>query len=65
MIQRFHISAVYNVEIVLTGILRQKLENSPLYRVTPVRPPLQQSPSTQQNNAQRGGQPNRAQRVTA
>uniref|UniRef100_A0A914R219 PAX-interacting protein 1 n=1 Tax=Parascaris equorum TaxID=6256 RepID=A0A914R219_PAREQ len=36
---------VFNVEIILTGILRQKLENSVLYRVAPIRPPLQQSPS--------------------
>ncbi|VDN34290.1 unnamed protein product [Gongylonema pulchrum] len=39
------IAAVYNVEIILTGILRQKLENSSLYRVTPNRPPLQPSPA--------------------
>ncbi|VDD95498.1 unnamed protein product [Enterobius vermicularis] len=38
---------VFNVELILTGILRQKLENSPAYRVTPVRspPPPQMTPS--------------------
>ncbi|VDN01830.1 unnamed protein product [Thelazia callipaeda] len=34
---------VFNAEIILTGVLRQKLENSSLYRITPSRPPLSSS----------------------
>ncbi|KHN81189.1 PAX-interacting protein 1 [Toxocara canis] len=52
---------VFNVEIVLTGILRQKLENSSLYRVAPVRPPVHQSPAPPATPATRTQ--NAAQRV--
>ncbi|VDK61402.1 unnamed protein product [Onchocerca ochengi] len=54
---------VYNVEIILTGILRQKLENSPLYRVAPIRPPLQLVPT--QPPSTKNAQQNVSQRVTA
>uniref|UniRef100_A0A915PVT9 PAX-interacting protein 1 n=1 Tax=Setaria digitata TaxID=48799 RepID=A0A915PVT9_9BILA len=54
---------VHNVEIILTGILRQKLENSPLYRVPPIRPPLQ--PISAQPLSTKNTQQNTSQRVTA
>ncbi|VDN54391.1 unnamed protein product [Dracunculus medinensis] len=54
---------VFNVEIVLTGILRQKLENSPLYRV-PVTRPSTFTPSPSQNSRSKTPQIT-MQRITA
>ncbi|KAK6108364.1 BRCA1 C Terminus (BRCT) domain family protein [Brugia pahangi] len=54
---------VHNVEVILTGILRQKLENSPLYRVAPIRPPLQ--PAQTQSMPTKNAQQSISQRVTA